>query len=332
LLIYFVHFGYKMSIHEKHIAININFDSLNEAFGFPKGFRDPSYFEAFERVAKLADYFNIRFSIYVIGKDLENPEIFVRVREWSDAGHEIGNHTWSHPMNLGALRKDQVRSEIIRSHEIITKCTGREPKGFISPAWSTSSYVVSTLIELKYTYDTSIFPSVMLFPMAFKMALNHLNNRKKMKTILNRRDWLYPFTKPMAPYFADANYKCLHEKNNQSILVLPLPTLSRFSFPCWHTIGFLFGWDYAERKIKRNIMKTNCFYYLMHPADFVGQEDIQSNHIHSLERMNIGIRKKIDTIKRMFHIINSCSPVFLTLEQISNAIIKEKRLSRKSDG
>lgn len=311
-------------MNTKYIAININFDSLSEAFNFPKGFRDPSYFEAFDRIAGLANHYNIKFSIYVIGKDLENPEVYTRVRDWSNSGHEIGNHTWSHPMNLGALRKEEVRHEIIRAHELITKCTGREPKGFISPAWSTSSNVASTLIELKYTYDTSIFPSIMLFPIVLKMAFNHLSNQHKIKTILNRRDWLYPFTKPITPYIADANYKYMSDKNRESILVLPLPTLSRFTFPYWHTIGFLFGWDYAERQLKKNIIKNNYFYYLMHPADFVGHEDIQSNCIHSLERMNVGVSKKINAINKIFDIIGSYSPVFLTVEQIANKIVEDK--------
>jgi len=311
-------------MNSKYIAININFDSLSEAFDFPRGFRDPSYFKAFDRIAEIVNRYNIKFSIYVIGKDLKDPEVFARVRDWSHSGHEIGNHTWSHPMNLGALRKEEVREEIFRAHELITKCTGREPKGFISPAWSTSCNVAATLIELKYTYDTSVFSSIMLFPMVLKMAFNHLNNRYKLKTILNRRDWLYPFTKPITPYIADANYRSLNKRDSESIIVLPLPTLSRFTSPYWHTIGFLFGWVYASRQLKKNIIRNDYFYYLMHPADFLAREDIQFDYIHSLERMHIDISKKINAINKVFDIMDSYSPVFLTVEQIANKIVKDK--------
>ena len=77
------------------IAININFDSLNENLGFPKSYRDPSFFEVFDRFLEFSNEFNFKYSIYIIGKDLENPEINSRVKAWSQAGHEIGNPKFS---------------------------------------------------------------------------------------------------------------------------------------------------------------------------------------------------------------------------------------------
>ena len=139
------------------LAININFDSLNEAFGFPKNFKDPSYFHIFDRMKNIADKLGIKFSIYIIGKDLLHKEVAARVREWSNEGHEIGNHSWSHLINLTSLNKQEIYNEIYYSHDIINRITGIEPKGFISNCWSTSKDVVSNLIKLNYTYDTSFF-------------------------------------------------------------------------------------------------------------------------------------------------------------------------------
>ena len=59
------------------IAIDINFDSLNENLGFPKGFKDPSFFKVFDRFLELSNKYNFKYSLYFIGKDLENPEIAV---------------------------------------------------------------------------------------------------------------------------------------------------------------------------------------------------------------------------------------------------------------
>ncbi len=53
------------------------------------------------------------------------------------------------------------------------KNTGIEPKGFISPCWSTSAKLVEFLLELEYSYDTSAFPSFLLYPMVANIALNH---------------------------------------------------------------------------------------------------------------------------------------------------------------
>ena len=54
------------------IAISLNFDSINESLGFPKKFNDPSYFKGFDRVIEIINKYNIKISIFDIGKDLEN--------------------------------------------------------------------------------------------------------------------------------------------------------------------------------------------------------------------------------------------------------------------
>ena len=154
------------------IAININFDSLNQAYGFPEGFRDPSFFEGMDRFLEIANHYQAPLSIFVIGRDLQNPEIYARVRDWSNAGHEIGNHSWAHPVNLGRLAPEKIHDEVFRTHELITNCTGKEPTGFIAPAWSTSKTLVNTLIDLGYLYDTSLFPSMILYPAIIMNALH----------------------------------------------------------------------------------------------------------------------------------------------------------------
>src|SRR6185437_2262846 len=101
--------------------ININFDSLNEAYAFPNGFTDRCFFQVADRFLELANKYSFKYSIFVIGKDLENPRHREAVREWARLGHEIGNHSWQHHMNLGALRIDEMRSEISRSHDAIAE-------------------------------------------------------------------------------------------------------------------------------------------------------------------------------------------------------------------
>lgn len=105
----------------KYADININFDSLGEAYGFPTDYHDPSFFEVAERFMSLAQKYNFKYSIYIIGKDLEKPENQAVVKAWAEEGHEIGNHSWSHPLNLGSLPLEQLHQEVLLSHQIITK-------------------------------------------------------------------------------------------------------------------------------------------------------------------------------------------------------------------
>ena len=35
-------------------------------------------------------------------------------------------------------------------------------------------------------------------------------------------------------------------KNKKKILEIPMPSVSRFNVPIWHTIGFMFGFDFLK--------------------------------------------------------------------------------------
>ena len=79
------------------------------------------------RLLDLLAEHHIHVTFFVVGENAaEYPEILQRaVRE----GHEIGNHTWSHP-NLAKMSDENVRSQIKRTEEAITNAIGSRPTLF----------------------------------------------------------------------------------------------------------------------------------------------------------------------------------------------------------
>lgn len=72
----------------------------------------------------------LRATFYLIGRSVVTwPDI---VRRIADEGHEIGNHTWSHP-NMAALGDRRVLREIDRTSEAIFDITGRAPVTYRPP-------------------------------------------------------------------------------------------------------------------------------------------------------------------------------------------------------
>ena len=73
---------------------------------------------------------NAKATFYVLGNRLTYyPDI---VKRAYDEGHEIGNHTWSHP-NLTSLSKDALVEEVISTSNEIAKITGKTPKTIRPP-------------------------------------------------------------------------------------------------------------------------------------------------------------------------------------------------------
>ena len=67
---------------------------------------------------------HIKLTFFVLGECVEqNPAVLQReVAE----GHEIGNHSWSHP-NLAKLSDEAVRSQLQRTEDLIVKTAGVRP-------------------------------------------------------------------------------------------------------------------------------------------------------------------------------------------------------------
>lgn len=307
----------------KYAAFNINFDSLGEAYGFPPGYRDKSILDVSKRFLALADRYGFRYSIYVIGKDLEKPENQEMVKDWASQGHEIGNHSWSHPVNLGTMSTSEIRREVEMAHDIITETTGREPEGFIAPGWSTSSELLQVLIDLDYSYDTSAFPSWLIYLSLVKMSLNHIGDRRLFK-MFKRKDFFLPLLGQRKAYFSNGNLygkdsSTVKDTSTRKIHVLPIPT-SRYGIACWQTVPFIFGWKFHEKLLKSCLEELDAFYYLMHPADLIDTRDLDSEKKIFWERADIPLEKKQDYLEQSIRVILESGREIVTMGELSNKL------------
>lgn len=75
-----------------------------------------------------------------------------------DAGHEVGNHSYSHP-DMKRLTASQTRAEMIKTNEVIEAATGEVCKWFAPPSGSYRNETVTVANQLKmktvmWTVDT----------------------------------------------------------------------------------------------------------------------------------------------------------------------------------
>ncbi|MFJ8263218.1 polysaccharide deacetylase family protein [Rummeliibacillus sp. NPDC094406] len=82
------------------------------------------------KVLKILKKHNIKATFFMVGSQVNaNPKMAKQVQE---AGHEIGNHTYSHP-NLKNLTNTQIKSQLTRTSAAIKKATGHNPTLFRPP-------------------------------------------------------------------------------------------------------------------------------------------------------------------------------------------------------
>jgi peptidoglycan/xylan/chitin deacetylase (PgdA/CDA1 family) len=80
---------------------------------------------------------HIKATFFLIGQNVQaDPALAKRIH---DEGHEIGNHSWTHP-NLALLSDDKVRSELQMTDDAIYKAVGIHPTIMRPPYGSLSVF------------------------------------------------------------------------------------------------------------------------------------------------------------------------------------------------
>ena len=107
--------------NEKITFTEVNVDGPYIAMTFDDGPHKTNTPKLLEMAAER----HIKLTFFVLGECVEqNPDV---LRREVAEGHEIGNHSWSHP-NLAKLSDANVRSQLQRTEDIIVKTAGIKPK------------------------------------------------------------------------------------------------------------------------------------------------------------------------------------------------------------
>lgn len=83
-----------------------------------------------DQILSILKEYNIRATFFVIGENAEkDPD---RIRSIFDAGHEIGNHTYSHAY-ISKISQEELKKELTRTDDILKSITGSRPTVFRPP-------------------------------------------------------------------------------------------------------------------------------------------------------------------------------------------------------
>ncbi len=118
------------------------------------------------RFASLFGQRGIPATFFVVGRDVDVAangatarSVRSALRDMVSEGHEIANHSYSHPYRLSRLPPAELRDEIARAHELLSKVAGTPVVGFRAPGYDVSAQVLEVLCELGYLYDSSVLPA-----------------------------------------------------------------------------------------------------------------------------------------------------------------------------
>jgi peptidoglycan-N-acetylglucosamine deacetylase len=236
----------------------------------------PSYLDlAVPRFLSLFEQLGVKATVFVVGQDADLAKNNKALRSLAVAGHEIGNHSYSHEPWLHLYSAPDVEEEIAKAERAIEAATGVHPTGFRGPGYSISESVLSILAKRGYIFDASTLPTF-IGPLSrayyfFASRLDEEQQAQRKILFGSLKDGL----RPILPYRWDVGETGILEIPVTTMPILRIPFhvsyllyLSRFSPAAsrvyFHTALLLCKFTNTEPSI------------LLHPLDLLGRTDVST--------------------------------------------------------
>jgi hypothetical protein len=296
----------------KFASIHIDMDSpdtLLRFWGYDETCANLDRFHevAMTRALRVLRDCGVRATFFCIGEELDrSATAAAMVREAQHEGHEIANHTYSHPFGLTTLGLAAIRREIVNGAAAIRRATGVAPRGFRGPGYATNAAVLQILEDFGYDYDASAFWSV-LHPI-MKTYRRARSGRSAPESFGEASIGL-----PWSMYYPERS--CWTRPGpRRSIVEIPLPRTRLLGLPFYN--NFHLATPALYRRMATDLMHQPSFVYLVHLVEFTDLTDglPARLRVHPNIAMDAGakMRALADTLGRLmrrYRIITSAEAV-----------------------
>jgi peptidoglycan-N-acetylglucosamine deacetylase len=120
----------------------------------------PSYLDlVVPRFLALFQELGLCATVFIVGQDAALPENHQAISSIAAAGHEIGNHSFSHEPWFHLYSPQETEREVAQAEEHLQHLTGMRTIGFRGPGYSRTPVLMDCLARRGYLYDASSLPT-----------------------------------------------------------------------------------------------------------------------------------------------------------------------------
>lgn len=251
------------------VCVSIDMDN-HEEYGTlidPDGGAGASFWiDAVPRFLDLLERHRLRATFFMIGRDALLPEHAELAREIVRRGHEVGNHSHTHPYDFASLGREAKHREIGEAEAAIARATGAAPAGFRTPSCDVDGETLEVLSERGYVYDASTFPSPLMlaFMLYGKLFVKHARYQLgPVTTILAPRDPYRPsrdrFYRPWRP----------GAPPGPALVEMPLSVVPGVRLPFYATLLRLFGAAFFRACVRAHGRRRPMLHMAFHLMDLM---------------------------------------------------------------
>jgi hypothetical protein len=236
---------------------------------------DPAFTIGVRRCLSFFNDLDIPVTLFVIGETLGKVRHQYYVERAHKNGHEIANHTWSHPYNLTDLSPRRQLQELKRADEQIQETIESDdiPRGFRAPGYNVGAETLHICTELGYDYDSSILPSppYYLAKQLIMLFQEWAGRPSRSATVPIRNAF-----SPKHPYYVDPSeiWKPVAPEHSQ-LIEIPMAVTPGLRVPVIGTSLHLLDWLGMTSLAELLIWQFDRILQLeFHAIDFMDQRDL----------------------------------------------------------
>lgn len=282
----------------------------------------PSYLDVvIPRALKFLQERNLNITFFIVGQDAALDKNLDALEQISEAGHEIGNHSFNHEPWLHLYSKEQLNEEFEKTENAIARFTSQKLIGFRGPGYSLSPTVLEVLAERGYEYDCSTLPTY-IGPVArayYFLASPNMSaeEKEKRKKLFGKFSDGFQSLKP---------YKW--QIGEKSLVEIPVTTLPIFKVPIHasyviylSTFSKLAAKTYWKTAVQMCKLTGTQLSLLLHPLDFLSGED--APELKFFPAMNLPIEKKLEFMSDILETFQDSFSI-LNMRQHAESVAKTK--------
>ncbi len=289
----------------------------------PQALRSRILCASLPRYAALFAEHNVRATFFVVAEDIDVSSLGAEasmmraaLQEVRDAGHEIANHSYSHPYDLARWSEAAVHDEIGRAHDLLSEFVGAEIQGFRAPGYDISAAMLLALSELGYRYDSSVFPAPGYY-LAKVLVMGALRaiGRKSGAVITNAR----ALAAPIHPYQPDASAPW--KRGDAPLWELPIAVTSRTRTPVIGT-NLLLAPSWLRDHWLASMAKRDFFNFEMHGIDLcdASEDEMPAPLVARQPDLRVGIETKLSNLSAIIESIAASGFTFASLSDYTRSL------------
>jgi peptidoglycan-N-acetylglucosamine deacetylase len=262
----------------------------------------PSYYGIFvPYILDILRELDLKVTFFIVGQDAVVEKNKSYLKQISEAGHDIGNHSFQHEVWINQYSRDELENELENAERAIFEATGKKPNGFRGPGFCWNETILEVLHDRQYLYDASTLPTFIgPFARSYYFWKSDFSKDERRK----RSGLFGSFTegfRRVKPYFFSL-------KSGKRILEIPITTIPVIRIP-FH-MSYLIYLNLISPFLMRGYLYFAIIMckitgtpvsFLLHPLDIIGGDKIKE--LDFFPGMSITSERKILIFKEVIKIL-----------------------------